>query len=191
MWTKSRWEKQKGMTLLVALIMLVLLTLIVIASLNFGKGTLQAVGNMQHRNEVLGAAEEAFEEIISSRRFFEMPDDVFPTPCNGQLNTMCVDVNADGYSDVTVEVKPTPSCVRAQAIKSGSLDLSNKEDIGCIVGTQQNFGLGMLASGDSLCANSLWDVSAEATDATSEAKVVMTQGLAVRISSDNMLIDCP
>lgn len=188
-----RAGREKGVTLVVALIMLVLVTLLVVTSMNLGKGSLQAVGNMQHRSETLGAAQETFEEVISSKRFFESPTAVFPDPCGGNSNTRCVDVNADGTQDVVVALTPPPNCVKAQSIKTAELDLSISEDAGCSVGTVQNFGVGMpgTSSGDSLCSDSLWDIRAEAVDAVTETRVVLTQGVGVRVSNDNIATSCP
>jgi Tfp pilus assembly protein PilX len=191
--TSPRREQEKGITLVVALIMLVLVTLLVVTSLNLGKGSLQAVGNMQHQNQTLSAAQESLEEVISSKRFFETPTSVFPNPCDGKPNTRCVDINADNIPDVSVTLTPAPSCVQAQAIKNTNLDLANSEDVGCSVGTVQNFGVGMpgTSSGDSLCAESLWNIRAEAVDKVSETKVVATQGVSVRVSNDNVATSCP
>lgn len=191
--TPASLHREKGITLIIALIMLVLITLLVVTSLNLGKGSLQAVGNMQHRNEATNAARETLEEAISNTRFFDTPTAVFPTPCGGVPNTRCVDVNADSTPDVKVVLTPPPTCLTAQPIKTDALDLSNAEDAGCSLGTQQNFGVGMpgASSGDSLCSDSLWEIRAEATDTVTETKVVATQGVSVRVSNDNIATSCP
>ncbi|WP_019142916.1 hypothetical protein [Noviherbaspirillum massiliense] len=186
-------SRQKGITLLIALIMLVLLTLLVVTSLNLGKGSLQATGNMQHRNDTINAAQEVLERTISTTRFVETPTAVFLNPCDGVPNRRCVDINGDGKNDVKVTLTPAPTCLKAQTIKTTSLDLSNPEDAGCSLGTPQNFGIGMpgTSSGDSLCSNSLWELRAEAVDDVTETKVVATQGVSVRVSNDSIAASCP
>jgi Tfp pilus assembly protein PilX len=49
-------RKQRGATLLVALIMLGVLMLFVVSSLNTSTTNLRVVGNMQAKNEALGAS---------------------------------------------------------------------------------------------------------------------------------------
>jgi Tfp pilus assembly protein PilX len=184
-------HKQRGVTLIVALIMLVLLTLLVLTSVNLGKASLQTVGNMQYRNEAYAAAQETLEQAISNTRFFDSPANAIQSPCNGEANTKCVDTNGDGTPDITVKLTPPPTCVKVQSIKNANLDLAATEDVGCAVGQQQTFGTAGAASGNSLCSNSVWELRAAATDLVTEAKVEVVQGAAVRVSNDAVVTSCP
>ena len=184
-------RRQDGMTLLMALIMLVVLTLLALTSFNLGKSNMQVVSNMQQRDESIAAAREVIEETISTR-FFEDTASVLASPCGGKANTRCIDTNGDGVKDITVELKPKPVCVKAQAIKNSVLDLELPEDRDCLVGQQQ----GMMAvagavSGNSLCSNSVWEVKAVATDNVTQASVEVTQGIAVRVPDSNIKSNCP
>lgn len=182
-------SRQNGATLLVSLIILILMTLLGVSSFLLGKSSMQTVGNMQQRNEALAAAQETIEETVSKKQFFETPTNAVPNGC--AANTKCVDVNADGKSDVTV-VLATPKCVQAQIIQNSALNFADAEDAGCAVGAQQGlFGIEDAATGNSICANSLWELSAEATDDITESKVTVTQGAAVRVSTDNIASSCP
>ncbi len=182
--------RQGGATLLISLIILILMTLLAVSAFNLGKGNLQIVGNMQRQNEALAAAQEAIEEATSTTRLFESPGSIFLAPCAG-ANTKCVDSNGDGQMDVTVTLTPTPSCVKAATVKNVSLNLSNTEDAGCAVGAAQSFGVAGAATGDSLCADSLWEINASAVDSQTQATVVVTQGVAIRVSTDNIATACP
>ncbi|MES2148888.1 MAG: PilX N-terminal domain-containing pilus assembly protein [Pseudomonadota bacterium] len=182
--------RQRGITLVIALMMLVLLTLLALTSFNLGKSNLQIVNNMQQRDAAMAAADGVLEELISSPRFFTTPTDALATPCNGP-NTRCVDINGDGVPDVTVTLTPAPTCVKAQNVKNTTLDLSNKEDAGCAVGGGQSFGVAGSVTGDSLCSDSVWDVHAVATDAVTEARVEVTKGIAVRVAKDDVTTSCP
>jgi Tfp pilus assembly protein PilX len=184
-------RKQGGVTLVVALVMLVLITLLVVTGMNIGKSSLQSVGNMQQRNEVYSAAQETVEMALSSTRFFDMPTNVLANPCNGVPNTQCMDMNGDGTTDVTVTLTPAPTCVAVKAIKNSNLNMSKEDDSGCAVGQQQNFGNVGAATNNSMCADSTWEIYAQAADAVTDAQVSVTQGLAVRVSSDDMLTSCP
>lgn len=181
---------EAGAILVISLIMLILMTLLAVSVFNLGKGDFQVIGNAQRQNEALVAAQETIEAAISTTRLFESPANIFPAPCAG-ANTKCVDSNGDGQMDVTVTLTPTPSCVKAATVKSVALNLSNAEDVGCAVSAAQSFGVAGAATGDSLCADSLWEVAAVAVDTQAQATVTVTQGVAVRVSTDNIATSCP
>ncbi|MES2116957.1 MAG: PilX N-terminal domain-containing pilus assembly protein [Pseudomonadota bacterium] len=183
--------RQRGFTLIVALVMLLLVTMLAMTSFNLGKTNMQVVSNMQHRNEAIAAADQTLEELISNTQFFKTPDDALPSPCNGTPNTRCVDSNGDGKPDVTVTITPAPKCVKAQAIKNTALDLSKPEDVGCALGSAQSFGTAGSITGDSLCDDSVWEVHAVAADAVTEAQVQLTRGIAVRVAKDDVATSCP
>jgi len=150
-------HRQRGATLIVSLIMLLLITMLAISSFTLGKSNLQIVGNMQQRAQASAAAQGAVATVISSTQFTTSPSNAIPNPCNGVANTTCVDVNGDGVTD------------------------SNPNDAGCLIGASQNFGVVGASTNNSMCSNSVWDVQASATDAVSGANYVVDQGVAVRV----------
>jgi Tfp pilus assembly protein FimT len=186
--------RQRGATLIVALIVLVLLTLFAVNSFNIGKGSLQTVGNAQSRNEAMAAAQQAVEEAVSTTRLFKSPGAVIlgdPACEGGAPNTQCVDVNGDGNTDVTVRLDPQPTCVGANAILNNALDPSNPNDAGCFIQAGQSFGVAGANTGSSLCADSLWDVNARADDTVTGASYTVTQGVGVRVAADDIAANCP
>jgi Tfp pilus assembly protein PilX len=183
-------QRQRGITLVTALIMLVLLTLLALTSFNVGRSNLQIVSNMQQRDEATAAAQEVLEETISNPRFSVTPDNALTNPC-GAANQRCVDTNGDGTADVRVALAPSPKCVTAPVIKNSALDLSVPEDAKCSMGSAQNFGVAGAVDGSSACADSVWDVSAVATDLQTNAQVKVTQGVAVRVARDDVANNCP
>lgn len=183
--------RQRGMTLIVALIMLVLMTLFATTSFNIGKSSLQVVGNMQQRTQALAAAQTTLEEVISQTDFADTPANALTAPCGAVANTRCVDVNGDGVNDITVALIPAPTCMSSQIIKSSSLDLTKPADLGCSKGVSQSFGVVGSASDDSLCANTTWEITAVATDNVTGAKATLVQGVTLRVSSANIATSCP
>lgn len=183
---KSRSSRQRGATLLVSLIMLVMMTLLAVTAFKLGKGNLQIVGNMQQRNQVISAAQGAIERIISSTTFTTTPANAIPSPCGGVANKLCVDVNGDGVMDVNVIA--TATCVSAQIIPVSALNFAKANDAGCLVGISQQFGLTGATNTSSLCANMVWDVQAVATDVVSNAQSTVNQGVGVRVSATS---SCP
>jgi Tfp pilus assembly protein PilX len=191
---------QRGLTLVVGLILLVLTTLIVLASFHLGRSNLSIVGNAQHRDEALGAAQQTIEAAVNSPQLTTSPGSVFTVPCAGfPANSLCYDVNADGVNDVVVQLVPTPTCVKSQPIPLTSLDLNNANDQICAAGVSQgSFGIGG-ASGNSSCSNTTWDVRAVARDldpsgaatASQGTTAVVSQGIAVRVMTDDVATACP
>ena len=197
-------DRQRGATLLVAMIMLVLITMMVITSMNLGKSSLQTVGNMQQRNQANAAAHEVIEEVISKTALFDTPANILANPCNGTPNTKCIDVNGDGTPDITVTLTPQPSCVKTVGVKNSQLQLvanadgTMGEDANCSVSADNNkWAMGAdptaaaTTAGNSLCYNTVWDVRAEAKDLVTQATVVATQGIAVRMNEDQIVAGCP
>jgi len=170
-------SKENGATLLVSLIMLILLTLFALTSFKLSTGNLKVVGNMQQRNQAESAAQGVIEQVISSSTFTLSPT---------ATTTSSIDINGDGVPDVTVAV--TPTCVSAQVIPVASLDFTKQADQNCLLGASQDFGQVGGASNDSMCANTLWDIQAVATDITSNAQYKINQGAAVRVDKNTL---CP
>jgi len=189
----ARRGGQGGMALIVGLILLALMTVMAITGFNIGRTSLDIVGNMQARQEVIAAANSAIQEAISTTRLFEVPEAVFlNNSCKGNGNTRCFDTNGDGTDDVTVVLDPQPVCVSAQIIPNASLKVDNDASAaGCATGVAQTFGVEGTATGSSLCANSIWEIVAVATDDITQAEVVVTQGAAVRVSTDEVGTHCP
>lgn len=187
----TRPRPQDGMTLIVGLIMLALMTVMALSTFNIGRVSMDIIGNMQQRSEVLSAANGAIQEAISTTRLVNAPNTVFLNPC-GANNTRCVDTNGDGVDDITVTLTPAPFCIQAQPIPNAALDFAVVGSSDCTVQVDQSsFGIAGGESGNSLCANSLWEVTAVATDAITEATITVTEGVAVLASTANIAASCP
>lgn len=189
---------QQGITLVVSLIMLVLLTIMALTSFNIGKSSLQVVDNAQQQGQALNAAQTMINQVISNRNFAEVPSNVLdnsncPTSLNAPANSRCVDLYGDGKTVIVVAMSPQPVCLQAQLIPTSTLNLDNpkNEDWGCTLGEPANFGTEGANSGVSLCANSLWEINAAASESVSRARSLVTQGVAMRVSKDAVDTACP
>ena len=194
----SGMRRQRGATLIIALIMLVLLTLFAVSSFNTAQTNVKVVGNMQQKAEALNAAQQAIETVLSTPLFIANPANAVPTPC-GTANTLCTDVTGDGVADFTATLigpdYPTgphqPTCVTVRLIKNQELNVLNAEDLGCAAGQQSGAaGVAGAMTGDSLCANTVWEIRARAVSSSSGATATVTQGIGVRVSSDAAGTSC-
>ena|SRR5205814_532643 len=193
-------RSQRGLTLIVGLIMLILTTLLVLATFHLGRSNLDIVANAQHRDEGLGAAQQTIETAVNSPLLTTSPASIFPAPCAGfPANTLCYDVNADGTNDVVVQITPTPTCIKANPTPMTRLDLADANDQLCVVGASQGgFGMGG-PSGISNCADTVWDIRAVAQTldpsgaaaAGQGATAVVNEGIALRVAKDDVATSCP
>jgi Tfp pilus assembly protein PilX len=186
---------QRGITLVISMILLVLITLIAVTTFNSGKASMQVVGNLRQGTIAASAAQEAIETAVSTTNLVNSPQSVITPGCNGTANTVCVDVNGDGQHDVTVAVKGpgavgNPSCIKAQVVKNAALNLSNSDDLACTI-SQQSFGIQGAPAGNSLCTDAIYEVDAVATDATTQASTIVTEGVALRVPTETLVNNCP
>jgi Tfp pilus assembly protein PilX len=101
---------QHGMTLVVSLIMLVVITLFVLSAIRLSTANLRTVGNMQARSEAAAASQRAIEDLMSSTAAFTAPASV--------ASSVTVNVNKTDY---TVAVA-TPTCVKTEPVTGNSYD---------------------------------------------------------------------
>ena len=172
-------QRQRGATLFVSMIMLLLITLLALSSFTLGKSNLQIVGNMQQRNQTFAAAQQAVATTISTTQFTQTPTNAIAAPCMGN-NTVCVSVNGSGNNDdITVTV--TATCDAIQPILVSQLNYQNPNDAGCLIGAPQDFGVTGASNNNSMCSNSVWDIRASATDTLTGANYVVDEGVGVRV----------
>ena len=103
-----RPREQRGVTLVVGLIMLVVLTLFALAAIRLSSSNLRTVGNMQARNEASAAAQMAIEQVMSSTAAFTAP----------AASTVTVSVNKTNYSVALA----TPQCIKTVPVPGNSFD---------------------------------------------------------------------
>jgi Tfp pilus assembly protein PilX len=190
-------RRQQGLTLVVGLIMLIMISLAAVVSYNVARTSLDLVGNMQFENEGVVSADSALQEAISTVRFFQTPNAIFLNPCRNVTNLRCYDLNGDGSSDIDVQLRQ-PVCMRARPLRNAELDLTTilpgetlPRDGACASGTGQQFGIIGAPTGLSQCADSTWELIADATDTVSNATVTVAQGVAVRVSTEDVGTYCP
>lgn len=97
-------HRQLGATLIVGMIMLVVITVMVVSAYRLSTTNLQAVGNMQFRDQALAAAQVVIDNELEA---------AFYNNVGALLNaTRTVDIDNNGSADFTVTVVGL-SCVRA------------------------------------------------------------------------------
>lgn len=182
----QRAQRQRGATLVVALILLLAMGMLAAWAARSATNNLRVVGNTQARQEVFDAAQTAIESTISSPAFSQNPTLVASQPIS-------VDLDGDGRPDMTARVSPAPTCYRWRTVKSSELDATVAADRNCLGSVGGNPGLegGSTSSGDSLCADSEWNVRATVSDANTGATTSVNQGIAMRGLVTDVVNACP
>ncbi|MBA3773871.1 MAG: hypothetical protein H0X13_15675 [Ramlibacter sp.] len=159
--TARRANLQRGATLVVALIVLTLITLLVVNAFTLSSSNLKAVGNMQSRDEAIAAANQAIELVVSSS--------FTDAPVAQDLN---VDINKDGINDYTVVVA-LPRCIKATEVANPD---KCDETLKALC-AENNW-------------HTEWDIRASVADGASGASVVVNQGVRVKLSNSQKTAVC-
>lgn len=151
---------QRGATLIVALIMLVLITLLVSSGFALSASNLQAVGNMQNRNEAIAAANKAIEQVLSS-----------PFTAAPAAESIDVDIDYDGSTDYQVDFDK-PACISASRLANTISVAGSSITLGsAFAGAQSDY------------YQTLWDLHATVVDShSSGASVNVRQGVRVLLT---------
>lgn len=159
--------KQRGATLIVGLIMLVLITLMVLSAFNMSSSNLKSVGNMQVRDEALAAANQAMETLLSTPAVFT----VAPASYNYVVN-----INNDSTAPRNYSVAiAAPNCVRATKASSA---LPSDVELGAAMSAASTW-------------NVSFDITANVTDSASGASVEVHQGASALLTQTQKEIACP
>lgn len=164
-------NNQRGATLITALVMLIVLTLLTFSSISTSIANLRITGNTQTEGEAAAATQQAIEQMISSN---------FTANPNPAASSVIV-----GAYTVTV---PVPACAGSTPILNSSLDPTNPDDQPCYSSSSSsNTGI-IFVSGTSAtntmswCYAQSWDVQAQVNDAaTGGANVTTHQGVALKV----------
>ncbi len=177
-------KSQEGAALFVVVVLLLAMAWLVLSAFRISTQQLQIVGNSQAEQQATAGAQRAIEQTISSNLFTRDPVAVAASP-------IATDVDGDGVDDFSARLSPVPKCIRVRPIKTMELDIARAQDRVCLQSSGGGGNLivtvpaGPVLAGDSLCANSEWNVSAAVDDAVTRTSVVVHQGVGIRVEKAN------
>ncbi len=173
--TSSR-RRQRGATLLIGMIMLVVLTLLVLFAIRSGNTNLRIAGNMQTQAEVGAAAQQAIEQVIEQIKL--------PTTDISQIKAQTVTVPV-GNTTYNVAVKAMGNkCLMEIPVLNSALNPSNANDVPCFESPDEDKVIlsdNTLSSKPSACKTQQWEIEAGVTDTATGANVSQVQGITVRV----------
>jgi len=166
---------QRGATLLVGLILLLVLTMLALSAFNWSTVQVRVIGNSQTRQESIAAATLALQKTLSTPNFMLNTAAVASTP-------ILVDINQDGTADYTVSIVPT--CTASIPYLNAQLDVNDAEDFKCFVSQE-------LFDGKSLCARTSWELEARASDLNhTGSSSTIYEGITVRTALEDLKNAC-
>jgi hypothetical protein len=176
-------QKQKGATLLVGMVMLVVLTLLVVFAIRSGNTNLKIAGNVQVQTEASAAVQQSIEKIIDEIKLVENFILIDTTDVKYQPSVA-------GNVNYTVTIEPLDNCKVESPVLNSSLDPANASDVPCFESPDTDKAIksdGSLTTTLSACKTQQWDIEASVTDANSGAKVTHVQGISIRVPAT---VDC-
>ncbi|HET7832110.1 MAG TPA: PilX N-terminal domain-containing pilus assembly protein [Gallionella sp.] len=172
----STRNSQRGATLFVGLVMLVVLTLLVISAIRSSNTDLRIAGNMQMQGEAAAAAQQTIEQIISSN---------FTTDPAASIASA---VAGAGAITPDYALAASAVCIGSVPISNSNLNPANPSESPCVSSSAAS-NTGVISSsgkpvktGDSWCYAQQWDVQASAvSSAGTGANATTHQGVHLRV----------
>ncbi|MCB1690884.1 MAG: hypothetical protein KDI33_20475 [Halioglobus sp.] len=172
--------RQQGMVMIIAMIMLLTVTLMIVSGSNVVQANLKVVQNMESLEQTRSAALATLEEAKSSDQFTVSPGNMFAESCEVD-NQRCYDTNGDGVTDITVVVEPA-RCVIVSPKKNSELrPFEYPSEASCFLADTLY----------SMCAESVWEIVAVATDVATGAQVSVRQGVSIETTLNKVDTACP
>jgi Tfp pilus assembly protein PilX len=150
-------RRQRGTTLVVVLVMLVVLTLLAVAGMRMSTSSLQIVGNMQARRFVENVASQAIEDVMNSIAPFNVKD--------GPVTLRSGGVNVVANAGTAV---PLPSPAGVQVTVSART---------CLFSAPAS---GYSAVQPIVPEDNLWEFTVSVTDNFTQSQTTMVQGTKIR-----------
>ena len=185
----TRPRSDRGVTLIVVLIFLLLITMFSVSAMRASTTNLRVTQNMAARQEATGAAQAGIETTISTP--------AFQAASAAVATTVNVDIDGDNVNDYAATVTPPATCSKIRALKNIELPrnaatgLPTTAWIRCDsgqAGGAGGVGTGLIEGGTatvtglSFCVETYWNLSAAVADARTGTNVTVNQGVAVPYS---------
>ena len=167
--------RQSGITLIVSLIMLIVLTLLVVSAIRFGNINLKVANNSQVDVEAQAAAQIGLEKMLSAIDAADKPDSV--SALTGQS------ISTGGASYTVNVAKPT--CIMSRYVLSTELNPGKTSDRVCFGGGDHDPMVdpnGKLIPQPTECKSQQWEMTSTLSDAGSGANTTLVQGISARVS---------
>lgn len=161
-------RKQRGMTLIITMVMLVILTLFVVSAIRIANINLRITANYQWQKEMEAVTDAAIEQLASSMTAFDnsavqagtaTDQEICATGSVADAGVTCASLGSSSIGTVSVPRCYTSRIAAGYSKKLGELSPDDNE----------------------------WLIKSTATDSVTNAKVTVYRGITVRMLANN----CP
>lgn len=164
-------RRQRGFTLMMTLIFLVIFLLFAISMAGSSLVNTKVASNQQYRMEAKSVAQQGVESVMNQAFTLN------PVPAT----SVAIDVNGDSTSDFTASVA-APICMDTKPVLNADLPAGDA----CRTPTSSSGDLIIGSSGStnalSMCSDTQWEIQSAVTDPNNTAtSVTVHQGVAVRV----------
>jgi hypothetical protein len=167
----SRRRSQRGVVLLMTLIMLVVITLFVMSMVRLGNTNAAIVGNMQAQKSVDAEAQQALEVALNHFSFFEdaaQEKNSWASPSTDSLSYAAL---WTGYAPAGATTAPATRANDIKVYRPQCLFFEPATGYSALSGVAPQ--------------DTYWDVEATAGDATTGASTELHQGVQIRLPAGN------
>jgi Tfp pilus assembly protein PilX len=174
-------SKQAGLTLVVSLIMLVVLTLLVVSAIRFGNINLKVAANAQVDAEAQAASLVAIEQMLQT---VDAADDISTVAAVSQSSI------STGGTSYKVDVA-APTCITTRYVMNTELNYKTASDRVCYGNNDADQILGSggtIVAQPTQCKSQQWEVQSSLNDSASAASMTMVQGISARVGEE---AQCP
>jgi len=166
-------RSQQGMTLVIAMVMLVVITLFVVTMIRMSGTSATIVGNMQAQKSVDSEAQQAAEVALGNFAFF---DDVIQNK-----NAWAGTLDKISYAVLWDKYRPSGASATPPAMLAGDIALYRPQ---CV---HFETAPGYSALSAVAPQDTFWDIRVDASDAFTKATTETHQGVRIRLPAGN----CP
>ena len=163
-------NRQRGIVLILSLIMLVVLTLLAVSAIRLSTVNLRTVANAQSRSEAMSTAQRTIDLLLSSN---------FTDNIAGTASTVTV---AEGGKNYTVVIA-RPCLVRSAPVLNIALPSPEAAPPGKTCGPYPECTCRQGGSAYSQCSDTIWQLQATSTSGWFGASVSITQGTGIRMDN--------
>lgn len=172
-------KRQRGIVLILSLIMLVVLTLLAVSAIRLSTVNLRTVANAQTRSEAMSAAQRTIDCVLSS----SFANDV--TSIAGTVTGPCASAVTEGGKSYTIVIA-TPCLARSAPVLNIALPSPEPAPAGRPCGPYPICTCRKGASTYSQCSDTIWQVRATSTSGWFGATVSITQGTGIRMDNGKL-----
>lgn len=177
-------QRQRGATLVVSMIMLMVITVLVVYSIRSGNTNLRIAGNMQRQAEATMASQQAIERVVEQ---IKATDNIALIPAQ----SIAVTNAGASYTVATGSLGAAGACIMEVPVPSADLSPSNPDDVPCFQSVDTDKAVtagGTVTTTPSACKQQNWEIRASLSETSSGTQHTQVQGITMRVPAT---VACP